>query len=85
MDESPTNIEAPSPEPAAGRLRHDAELRGRIAELERRVAHLTAALAAADRENEVNRARIVQLRESVSWRLTRPLRRLRRIASRVGR
>lgn len=69
---------------AARELRIRNEQNARIAELERQVTHLTGALAAADRENQLNRARLVQLRESMSWKVTSPIRRLRRAASRSG-
>lgn len=59
-------------------VRFENEARGRILELQRQVAHLKGALAAVDRENEFNRARLVEIRNSLSWRITRPLRRVRR-------
>lgn len=59
-------------------IRLDNEASRRILELERRVADLTGALAAVDRENLHNRDRLMELRSSFSWRITRPLRLLRR-------
>lgn len=62
-----------------------AENNGRIVELERQVAHLEGVLAAVDRENELNRERLKEMRNSLSWRLTGGLRRARRFASRAAR
>ena len=62
--------------------RFDNENRARLVELERKVRYLTATLAALDQENELNRGRLVLMRESLSWRITSPLRRVRRLISR---
>lgn len=61
------------------------ETRARVLELERQVTRLNAQIAAVTAENEMNRARVVQVRTSLSWRITRPLRRARRLfARRIG-
>lgn len=58
------------------------EVNGRLLDLERQVARLSAQLAALDSENQMNRARVMQVRTSLSWRITRPLRRARRLIMR---
>ncbi len=58
------------------------ELRSRLLEVERRNTHLGATLEALQLENEGNRARLIEMRTSLSWRVTRPLRRIRRLLSR---
>lgn len=82
MNQTSTGTSTPDESRRVTSIRLDNEIRGRILELERRVTRLNAQLAAVNAENEMNRDRIKQVRSSLSWRLTRPLRRARRLLGR---
>lgn len=82
MNQINTGHILPDEDCRASSIRLDNEIRGRILELERQVTRLNAQLSAVNAENEMNRDRIKQVRSSLSWRITRPLRRARRLLGR---
>lgn len=59
------------------------ESRARVIDLQRQVTTLAGTLASLDRENDFNRARVIHVRKSISWRVTRPIRRARRLVKRL--
>lgn len=81
MSDAPQTDAHPEGHPTESDRRFYTELRSRALDLERRNAQLGATLNALQIENDSNRARLVQVRNSLSWRITRPLRRARRFVS----
>lgn len=64
-------------------LRFENESRGTILELRRRVSDLESRLAGLEAENEYARASLIEFQRSFSWRVTKPLRGIRRALSRA--
>lgn len=85
VEELESAVEAPTDESTERLrfLRFENESRGRILELTRRVAELESTVARLEAENEHGRLALAELHRSFSWRVTRPLRGVRRALSRA--
>lgn len=69
----------PPEETSFRELRAHNEQQAELERLTSRVARLEGALEAAQRENVENRERLNRVNRSLSWRITQPIRRFRRI------
>lgn len=74
-----------APEQGTEATRAADELQQRILQLEAELHELMIERDSIARENEFNRTRLVAVRESSSWRLTRPVRGLSRLLGRIAR
>lgn len=64
-------------------LRFENESRGKILELKRRASELESTIARLEAENEHAQLALNDFQQSFSWRVTRPLRGVRRALSRA--